>query len=132
MSNTVDQNIQIKCPDLYSDANKQLWINNAILSTDADCYGDKYTLAVALRACHDYTMSTLAQGAGSGSAGPVISKREGDLSITFANNSSNYSSGDDYLSQTPYGRELLSIQKGTLPRISSTGNTAEVSICCIR
>ena len=131
MTLSIDQNIQIKCIALYNDANKQLWIDNAELSLTESCYGDKYTLVVALRACHDYTMSP-SNGGTAGASGAITSKREGDQAVTFSNNSSKYSTGDDYLSQTAYGRELLSIQKGTLPRLCVTGNRDETTnICCL-
>lgn len=130
MSLTIDQNIEIKCSSLFSDANKAKWVTNAQLSIDITCYGTKYNLAVALRACHDYTLATIQQGSGSGASGSIISKREGDQSVAFSNNASNIS-GDDYLKLTNYGLELLSIQKGTISRIDRTGNTDDaVVICC--
>lgn len=128
MANTIDQNIEINCPNLFSDANKSRWVTNAQLSIDADCYGDKYTLAVALRACHDYTLAAIQKGIGSGSSGAISSKREGDQAVSFASNASQ--TGDAYLNMTSFGRELLSIQKGTISRISNTGNDADVTICC--
>jgi hypothetical protein len=127
MSATIDKYIEVKCNALFTDANKQTWVDAAMLSIDQDCYGDKYNLAVALRACHDFTMSTLQQGAGSGGSGNLTSKREGDQAITFANNTN--MDDDLYLQGTSYGRELLSIQKGTIGRISNTG-CADAIICC--
>ncbi len=132
MSATVDQLIAIKCPLLSADANKATWVETAQLSIDADCYGNKYNLAVALRACHDYTVSKIEQGAGAGAAGGIVSKREGDQSISFANNIG-IDSSDAYLSLTAYGKELISIRNGSVARMGYTGcveGHETVTFCC--
>lgn len=131
MATTIQGWIQIKCPNLFADTNLNTWIEGAVLHIDPECYGDKYNLAVALRASHDYTISQNQQGSGSGSSGSITSKREGDQAVTFANNASNIS-GDDYLKLTNYGLELISIQRGTIARIRNTGDNRDVTVlCCI-
>jgi len=132
MSYTIDQWIAIKCSDLDSDSDKQQWIDGAKLHINQDSYGSKYNICVALRACHDFTVKQQQQDRiSSGAAGPITSKREGDLSINFANNSSK-SDIEAYLGLTTYGLELLSIQKGTLSRFGVTGddNDTIIPICC--
>lgn len=128
MSYSITQWISIRCPDLASDSNLTQWIDGAKLHYDQSCYGTKYNLIVALRACHDYTVSQTQQNIGSsGGSGTVISKREGDQSITFGNNSSSSNAiGDDYLKLTNYGIEILAIKRGTILGLGVTDSNTTI------
>lgn len=122
MAYTTEQYIQVKYPNLYSDSNLAVYIEAAQLTIKSDAYGTKYNYAVALKACHDYSVAQIQAGIGTGSSGNITSKREGDLAVSFANNAANMT-GDDYLKLTNYGLELLSLQKGQLTRMAVTGTT---------
>jgi hypothetical protein len=122
MSYTTEQYIQTKCPNLYSDSNLAVYIDVAKLTIKSESFGTKYNYAVALKACHDYSIAQMQQGIGAGTSGTISSKREGDLAVTFGNNLSNIT-GDDYLKLTNYGIELLALQKGQLTRFDVVGTT---------
>jgi hypothetical protein len=122
MSYTTEQYIQVKCPNLYSDSNLSVYIDAAKLTIKSENYGTKYNYAVALKACHDYSIAQIQQGIGTGSSGTISSKKEGDLSVNFENNLSNIT-GDDYLKLTNYGIELLALQNGQLIRFDVVGTT---------
>lgn len=117
---SIQQYIAVKCPDLYADANMNVYIESAQLTIDSEAYGTKYNYAVALRACHDYTITTQQNTVGGG--GQILSKKEKNLAVTYSNSSTSVKSGDEYLKLTNFGLELLSIQKGTLNRFGITGS----------
>ena len=103
--------ILINSAALYNDANRDKFLEAAQLQTAAGFYGDSYNLAVALRACHIYTLSQRPTGDG----GPVLSKSEGDLSISYGQG------GTDNLDQTHFGKQLKDIMNQQLPAASVLG-----------
>jgi len=121
MSYSILQWIEIKCPTLYTDSNVQQWIDGAKLLYDENCYDDVYNLVVALRACHDYTVTNNQNNLGG--TGQISSKREGDQAISFSNNMDMNS--DQYLQLTSYGKQIISIKRARILGISATGTNAD-------
>lgn len=84
------------------------------------CYfGKAYVYALSLMVMHKAAMLEMASG---GVAGPVTSKREGDLSIGFGTGGS---SGNNDLSNTVFGQEYLELLEQYSPRPGVTG-----AVCC--
>lgn len=104
-----------------ADPNRTNHIELAKLQTNANCYGDKYNYAVALRAAHTLTLSTGEAGNSAGASGPISGKREGDLSLSYANAANSSNSGDAYLSRTSYGQNLIDLRNGSVLGMSITG-----------
>jgi hypothetical protein len=103
LSYSVLEIIQVKCPGLYSDAGRGIYIELAGDRISSCYFGRNKNLAIALQACHDYTMDQRG-----GDAGTVSAKREGDLSVSY---SVSGSAGGDDLSQTSYGMALKRLIK---------------------
>ena len=84
---------------------------------------EKRTQAVAYRALH---MLTLADTRPLGEAGSIQSKREGELSLNFAQQTRTSSgiSVDPDLEQTQFGRQLIGLIKGTIVPFSLAGDIA--------
>lgn len=84
---------------------------------------EKRVQAIALRAMH---MMTLALTRPLGEAGAIQSKKEGELSLGFAqaSRSSKGLSTDPDLEQTQYGRQLIGLIKGTFVPFSLAGTRA--------
>ena len=84
---------------------------------------EKRTQAVALRAMH---MMVLSNTRPLGEAGAIQSKREGALSLSFAQGSQSAKgiSVDPDLVQTQYGRQLIGLIKGTFTPFSLAGTPA--------
>ena len=117
---STDQYIMIKCPSLYADANKSLWVQAAKDVLGSCFYGEWYGLAVALRAAHDYTLDN--RIGGQGFSGPISSIKEKNLSVSFQT-----TGGDSNpLSQTSYGLELQELMNKMTPFIRCTGETEDL------
>ncbi len=108
--------IEIQCPDLFNDANRSNWIELAELQTDVCTFGTKYSLAVALRACHMYAIGPANRS--SGESGAVSSEKEGDLSKSY-----NTGKQNSDLDQSSYGRQLQGLIKGMVAGVSVLGAT---------
>lgn len=103
MSYSVLQIIQVRCPGLYADPSRDIYIDLANSRISSCYFGKNRNLAIALQACHDYTMDQRG-----GDAGTLSSKKEGDLSISY---SVSGSTGGDDLSQTSFGMALKRLTK---------------------
>jgi len=114
MGSTASQIIQVKCPGLYADANLSMYIEMATQLSDSCFFGSNYQLAIALRACHDYTLDQR----NAGQAGQISSIKEGDLAIAYATSKVE---GDEDLSQTNYGKKLMYLIKSGPGGSSITG-----------
>ena len=117
MALTTAQIIKMQCLNLYSDPNLNDWILLAQQQTSSCFFGRNYALATALRACHMYTLATTRLG---GASGVVSSKREGDLSISYAKSKS---TGNANLDQTHYGIQLKELAKSINGSVSILGAT---------
>ncbi len=123
--NSVLQILQVIAPDLYTDANRDFYITEAECLTNACFFGTKYNRAVALRAAHMWKLDETRQAGGD--AGQVVSKKEGDLSISYSQ--SNTKNGDD-LSLTYYGMQLQSLIKGGPGAVTITGTCGAITNVC--
>lgn len=92
-----------------------LWIEEASLRVDRHFFGDAYFLAMAKMASH---IGTMALRGNASSVGPVSSKSEGGISISFAGSSNNT---DAELGQTTYGLAYLGLMKERRPVPMLTG-----------
>ena len=101
---TASEILSIIAPQFDSEASRQGHIDQAETSTSTTHFGVLRSRAVALRAAHSLKLAT--DTARNGDAGPVTSKREGDLGISFG---SSKSTGSGYLSLTAYGQELAAL-----------------------
>lgn len=94
------QIISLLCPNLGLDPRVNDFIALAAEDTSAEFFGSSYAKAVALKACHFYTLSQRCQGA----SGAISSVTEGKLSISFSG------TGDgSELGQTSYGKQLAAL-----------------------
>ena len=113
MAMTASQIIDLIAPGYASDPDKASFITLAKMQTSLCFYGDNYQFAVALRAAHMLVLRDRA----SGDAGPIASKREGDLAVSYGVGSTD---GGD-LSLTHYGQQLQGLRKGSGAFIGVTG-----------
>lgn len=102
-------------PNFDSATNRSLFIELAESRTSSTHYGANRSQAVALWAAHMIALATASEYDGV-SGGPVSSKSEGDLSISYATSST---SSD--LASTSYGRQLLGLRRASGTGISVTG-----------
>jgi hypothetical protein len=92
--------ISVICPALFANADAmQIFIELAGNRTSSSYFGTDRTMAVALRACHMFSLAQRSMGA----AGSISSMTEGKLSLSFSVGSN---SGVDDLDQTGYGKQL--------------------------
>lgn len=103
------------CPTYKDDSDKANFILLATSQTSATAFGVNLPWAIALRAAHMITLakSTLRTN---GEAGPVASKSEGDLSVSFGSGGS-----DNGLNQTHFGKQLLDLIRDNIIPIAVTG-----------
>jgi hypothetical protein len=92
------------CPSLAASPAQSTFVALAMEETSSEYWGGGYTMAVALLACHLFTLAQRSYGA----VGPVTGMSEGRLSLQFA--ASGGSGGD--LMQTHYGRQLRARMPG--------------------
>jgi hypothetical protein len=101
--------VKAMCPNLANSEFLDMYMERAILITNPNYFGAKYSMALALRACHLWTLDKRA-GSNIGAPGAVQSMREGGLSISYS------VSGDGSdLSLTHYGKQLQSLIKTSGP-----------------
>lgn len=90
-------------------------IRGAELRVGRQYFGKAYVYALSLMVMHKATLLDMAK---EGVAGPVTSKREGDLSVGY---SSGGSSGNNDLANTVFGQEYLELLEQYSPRPGVTG-----------
>lgn len=78
--------------------------------------------AVALRAAHIMTLANDLAFAGGAAGGAVSSKREGDLSVSYASTSADKRDAD--LSQTVYGRQLMELASANMLNFGIAGGSS--------
>lgn len=117
MASTTDDFIQALCPALYNSSLKSVYLEIAEMLTSSNFFGAKYSYAVALRACHNFTLDKTRPD---GTAGLITGKTEGRLSINYWNEVPKGSNTD--LHMTTYGKRLR-ILIHTLTGMVSTSNT---------
>jgi hypothetical protein len=113
MALSVDEIIAAICPDLSGSPSLPVYREMAVEFISRRFYGPMYNHAVAYRACHLFTMYGDGQGSGDSSitgAGPISSKSEGGLSISYAVAAT--TAADSELNNTKYGKMLLGLNRG--------------------
>lgn len=125
MALSVSSILDAIAPQFSTDADKSTFITIATGLTSTSCFGDNMNLAIALRTAHMMTIRDMEKdgvsSAYGGASGAVTSKREGDLSISFGNNSSGNGSQNEDLNLTKYGKQLLGLMRGQIIGFSLTG-----------
>lgn len=101
--------------DILEDSRYGFWLKGSLLRVGRCYFRDAYVYAVSLMVMHKAALADLAD---EGAAGAVTSKREGDLSVSYA---SGGSSDDSDLSLTVFGREYLGLLAQYSPRPGTTG-----------
>ena len=116
---TASEILSAIAPQFDDASGRQTFLDLSESRTSSTFFGANRPEAVAYRAAH---MADLAAGAAvsSGASGPITSKKEGDLAVSFGTSSG--SKGESaYLSQTPYGRMLLDLMRSSGPDAGVTG-----------
>ena len=101
MALTAEQALDAVAPQFKNSADKAVFLELAALRSSQWFYGDRYPLAVALRAAHMMELSNRG-----GTSGMVASHSEGDLSETYAA----VGNTESDLSQTSFGTQLISLR----------------------
>lgn len=108
-------------PGYAADPDKDFYLELADGRTSACAYGGNRNLAVALRAAHMIELAKGSNHAGSGGSGPVTSKKEGKLSISYGSGSSSGSDSD--LRLTKYGEQLAGLARGNIEALGVCGGS---------
>lgn len=98
-------------PSITNDARLDSLIDEAILLTSEDVYGDQDNLAAALMLLHWYELFTRA-----GSTGPVTMEKVGDIVRQYGYNST-ASGAVGYFESTSWGMQLLNLDKRKIVRV---------------
>lgn len=115
---TASEILSAIAPQFDDASGRQTLLDLSESRTSSTFFGTNRPEAVAYRAAHMLDMATNATAL-SGSSGPMTSKKEGDLSVSFG---TTQDTGDSaYLSQTAYGRMLLDLMRSSGPATSVTG-----------
>ena len=115
---TASEILSAIAPQFDDVTGRQTSIDLAESRTSSTFFGQNRPEAVALRAAHSLDLATNA-AALSGGAGPMSSKKEGDLAVSFSSASGNSASAG--LSETSYGRQLLDLMRSSGPATAITG-----------
>ncbi len=116
---TASQLLDFYAPQFKEDDDKATAISVARRRTSDSAYGDKKEDAVALMAAHLLAMRDRGVSTG-GAGGQVASNKEGQLSQAFFKDDA-AGTGDQTLSQTTYGSQLVSLRKGTILPMGASG-----------
>lgn len=81
----------------------EAWIKGAEFRVSRDYFGNAYVYALSRMVAHKATLERMAE---EGVAGPITSKREGDISVNYGGSGD---SATDELSATVYGKEYKSM-----------------------
>jgi hypothetical protein len=100
-------------------ANRAIVLDMAESRTSSTHYGPNREQAVALRAAHILVSDESANSTDGSSLGPIASKGEGDLSVSYGQVGGGVNADMD-LAATGYGRQLISLRRasGTGVRVS--------------
>ena len=102
------------------DANRAIYLEMAEKRTSSTYYGSNRSEAVALRAAHMLQVNSAANASDGETMGPVASKSEGDLSVSYGKLDAGTAYDVD-LSSTSYGRQLLGLRRASGTGVSVTG-----------
>lgn len=135
MALTPTQIITAKLPALAASANLAVYLELAEDRTTAyspTAWGGSETrrsMAVALRAMHEYTLDSDPSRTGFGAGGSLQSKKEGELATAFGggNRGVRQNPLNVDLEQTMYGRQLIALIKGSFTGFGVAGGPADAS-----
>lgn len=96
-------------PEFAGSARADVFLSMAARRLSPRTFGRLYPEAVAYLAAHLLTMSPEDGGAEAASAGPVVSRGAGSLSVSYGAVGGLVDVSDSTLAQTRYGREYLAI-----------------------
>ena len=115
---TASEILSAIAPQFDDASGRQTFLDLSESRTSSTFFGTNRPEAVAYRAAHMLDLAANATAL-SGSSGPMTSKKEGDLAVSFG---TTQGMGDSvYLSQTAYGRMLLDLMKSSGPAAGVTG-----------
>lgn len=117
---TASETLSAIAPRFDGAANRALFLQMAESRTHSTYYGENRSDAVALRAAHLLVVNEAANASDGESMGPISSKSEGDLSVSYGKLSSGNGADSD-LSSTSYGRQLLGLRRASGTGIRVTG-----------
>lgn len=117
---TASEILSAIAPRFDGAANRALFLQMAESRTSSTYYGLNRSDAVALRAAHLLVVNEAANASDGENMGPVASKSEGDLSVSYGKLSSG-SGVDSDLSSTSYGRQLLGLRRASGTGVQVTG-----------
>ena len=117
---TASEILSAYAPAFDGDATRDTHLAIAEGCTSSTRFRVNRPLAVALRAAHTLCLSSGSSAFAGGSSGPITSKSEGDLSVSYAQSrgGAGYSCG---LDATPYGRELQGLINSSIAGVAVTG-----------
>lgn len=117
---TASEILSAIAPRFDGSANRALFLQMAESRTNSTYYGENRSDAVALRAAHFLTVNEAANASDGESMGPIASKSEGDLSVSYGKLSSGAGADSD-LASTSYGRQLLGLRRASGTGVQVTG-----------
>ena len=117
---TASEILSAIAPRFDGAANRALFLQMAESRTSSTYYGENRSDAVALRAAHLLTVNEAANASDGESMGPIASKSEGDLSVSYGKLSSGAGADSD-LASTSYGRQLQGLMRSSGTGIRVTG-----------
>lgn len=116
---TASELLSVFAPQFDAVATRAATLALAETRTSSSYFGDNRSEAVALRAAHILTCAQGAQAFDGSTVGPISSKSEGDLSVSFGS----LGGADSYddLATTSYGRQLKGLLRASGSPIRVTG-----------
>lgn len=118
MSMSASQILDAIAPDLGTPEQRATFLIMADERTSTTSFGSRRQTAVALRAAHEMTL--LLDTAVNSGSGPLQSKREGDLSVSYFYPQVQTGVSGDF-SLTKFGQRLLGLVKGNVLTMCVTG-----------
>ncbi len=115
---TASEILSAIAPHFDDVAGRQVLLGQAESRTSSTFFGANRPDAVAYMAAHFLDMAASASTS-SGAGGPITSKKEGDLAVSFGSGSSNAQASG--LSRTSYGQMLLDLMRSSGPATGVTG-----------
>jgi hypothetical protein len=119
MALTPVQIIETVCPELASSPSRDAFIQMAVETTDKGVFGQVYPYAIAYLACHSFTLFSEEGGSGYAGTGKIASKSEGDVSVSYFDDSTNSaaSASSTEYGKTKYGEMYLAL-RARIPRMN--------------
>lgn len=102
----------------------EAWIKGAEFRVSRDYFGKAYVYALSRIVAHKATLEKMAD---EGVAGPITSKREGDISVNYGGSGE---TATDELTATVYGKEYQSLLAQYKPSPGVTSGIGIGGFCC--